>query len=56
MLAIAARFHGITFPVQTLSQEKREIAFVFDQQDSRAYEATSFISASAATAAGWAGR
>ena len=56
MLAISTCLDGVTFPCQTLGQEKSEIAFVFNKKDSRAYEVTSFISASAGTSSGWAGR
>ena len=52
MLAVSARLHGVAFAVQPLGEEKGEIAFVFDQQNARAYDATSFSSSSVAMGAG----
>ena len=52
MLSVSASLYGVALPVQPLGQEKGEIAFVFDQQNARAYDATSFSSSSAAMGAG----
>jgi hypothetical protein len=51
MLAVSAGLHRVAFPVQSLGEKKGEIAFVFDQQNTRAYDATSLSSASASTEA-----
>jgi hypothetical protein len=56
MLPVAARLHFVTFPVQPLGKQKREIAFVFDQQYSGSYDATSFISVSTGTLTACAGK
>ena len=52
VLAIPARLHRVAFAVQPLGEEKGEIAFVFDQQNARAYDATSFSSSSVTMGAG----
>jgi len=52
VLAVAAGLDGVAFAVQPLGKEKGEIALVFDQQNARAYDATSFSSSSVAMGAG----
>ena len=46
MLSVSAGLDGVAFPMKPLGEQKGQIAFVFNQQNTRAYDATSLISIS----------